>query len=76
MEIRKKILAELVKEYGYSRNQIREDVTFTDTDGIKHQVDLVVYKSPQKKEPRIIVEIKKRLLLPFAVQYSITVSSV
>ncbi|GAG64492.1 unnamed protein product, partial [marine sediment metagenome] len=54
----------MVKEYGYSRNQIREDVTFTDTDGIKHQVDLVVYKSPQKKEPRIIVEIKKRLLLP------------
>ena len=64
MEIRKQTLDELVKVYGYSKNQIKQAIPYMDSEGNQRYADLIVYDTSKKKNPRIVIEIKKHLLLP------------
>jgi type I restriction enzyme M protein len=58
------ILKMLIEEYGYSRNQIGIEVEISG--GLRP--DLVVFANEEKKEPLIVVELKKPILYPVAAE--------
>ena len=63
-ELLQYVLKELVEEYGYSQEQIDVQVKIPG----ELMADCVVYADERKKQPFIVVEVKKSILYPVAVE--------